>query len=269
MEINNEFFILGREFAQLFKEVSNYLKPGLSTKNINDFCADYFLKHKILSATLGYRNFPAESCTSLNRVVCHGIPNRKDIIRVGDIFKLDISGSRKGFFVDTCFSFLIPPVSSLIEQVRKTAYEALWTAISIVKAGIRVGDIGFVLENIAKKNKFSVIRDFCSHGIGTKLHQPPFMPFYGKRSTGEILKANTLITIEPMVFDGVNMGDTDIIPTGLWPAIISNGTTSAQFEHTILIKENGCEVLTFNFFDEEMGKKRINDALSIDDLNLS
>jgi len=232
--------IAGKIAAGALDEVSKIIKPGISTEEIDMVCYTYINDHKAYSAPLFYRGFPKSCCTSPNHVVCHGIPSDK-ILKDGDIVNVDVTALKDGWHGDTSRMFKVGDISIKAKKLINTTYEAMIKAINIVKDGIHLGDIGSVIQQHVETEGFSVVQDFCGHGIGEKFHKEPNVLHYGKKGSGERIKEGMIFTIEPMI----NLGDyeTKTLNDG-WTAVTKDKSLSAQFEHTIGVTKNGCEVFT-------------------------
>ena len=232
--------IAGKIAAGALDEVSKIIKPGISTEEVDKVCYTYINDHKAYSAPLFYRGFPKSCCTSPNHVVCHGIPSNK-ILKDGDIVNVDVTALKDGWHGDTSRMFKVGDISIKAKKLINTTYEAMIKAINIVKDGIHLGDIGSVIQQHVETEGFSVVQDFCGHGIGEKFHKEPNVLHYGKKGSGERIKEGMIFTIEPMI----NLGDheTKILNDG-WTAVTKDKSLSAQFEHTIGVTKNGCEVFT-------------------------
>jgi len=234
--------IAGSIAAGALDEVSKIVKPGISTNEIDKTCYEYINDHKAYSAPLYYRGFPKSCCTSVNHVVCHGIPSEK-ILRDGDIMNVDVTALKEGWHGDTSRMFKVGEVSVKAEKLIQTTYEAMMKAIEIVKDGVLLGDIGSAIQSHVESNGFSVVQDFCGHGIGQSFHQEPNVLHYGKKGTGEKIKSGMIFTIEPMI----NLGrfETKTLKDG-WTAVTKDKTLSAQFEHTIGVTNEGYEIFTLS-----------------------
>ena len=232
--------IAGSIAAGALDEVNKIIKPGITTELIDKICYEFINDHKAYSAPLLYRGFPKSCCTSANHVVCHGIPSDK-ILKDGDIVNVDVTALKDGWHGDTSRMFKIGEVSIKAEKLIKATYESMMKAISIVKDGIHLGDIGSTIQTHVEAQGFSVVQDFCGHGIGQSFHKEPNVLHYGKKGTGEMLKAGMIFTIEPMI----NIGnyETKTLNDG-WPAVTKDKTLSAQFEHTIGVTKDSCEIFT-------------------------
>ena len=226
--------------AGALDEVAKIAKPGTSTDEIDKLCYDYLNDNGAYSAPLFYRGFPKSCCTSTNHVVCHGIPSNK-ILMDGDIVNVDVTAFKDGWHGDTSKTFEIGNVSVKAKKLVKTTFEAMMKAIEIVKEDVHLGDIGSTIQNHVEKEGFSVVQDFCGHGIGEVFHKEPNVLHYGKKGTGEKLKAGMIFTIEPMI----NLGnfETKTLKDG-WTAVTKDKSLSAQFEHTIGVTRDGCEIFT-------------------------
>jgi methionyl aminopeptidase len=233
--------------AKTLHFLSQNLRIGMSTEEINQACHDYTIKRGGTPATLGYHGFPKSLCTSKNEVICHGIPSPKDILRDGDIVNLDVTTIWKGFHGDTNATFLIGSVKPEVQKLVKTAEECLMAGISVCKPGARIGDIGAIIEEMAHGHGFSVVHEYCGHGIGRKFHEEPQVVHVGKKGTGVEMRPGMTFTIEPMI----NLGKRHckVLEDG-WTVVTKDKSWSAQFEHTILITESGHEILT-QFSPEE------------------
>tara|TARA_B100000035_G_scaffold200520_1_gene171526 strand:- start:5389 stop:6129 length:741 start_codon:yes stop_codon:yes gene_type:complete len=232
--------IAGAIAAGALDEVEKIVKPGITTSKIDKICYDYINDHKAYSAPLYYRGFPRSCCTSANHVVCHGIPSDK-ILKDGDIINVDVTALKDGWHGDTSRMFKIGDVSVKAEKLVNTTYEAMMKAIKIIKDGVHLGDIGHVIQSHVESQGFSVVQDFCGHGIGKSFHQEPNILHYGKKGTGEKIKAGMIFTIEPMI----NLGnyETKTLNDG-WTAVTKDKSLSAQFEHTIGVTSEGYEIFT-------------------------
>ena len=232
--------IAGSIAAGALEEVSKIVRPGISTDQIDKTCYEFIHDHKAYSAPLFYRGFPKSCCTSVNHVVCHGIPSDK-ILRDGDIMNVDVTAFKEGWHGDTSRMFKVGEVSIKAEKLIQTTYEAMMKAINVVKDGIFLGDIGSEIQSHVESNGFSVVQDFCGHGIGKSFHLEPNVLHYGKKGTGEKIKSGMIFTIEPMI----NLGkfETKTLKDG-WTAVTKDKSLSAQFEHTIGVTNDGYEILT-------------------------
>ncbi len=234
--------ISGSIAAGALDEVNKIIKPGVSTDQIDKLCYEYINDHGAYSAPLFYRGFPKSCCTSTNHVVCHGIPSDK-ILKEGDIVNVDVTALKNGWHGDTSRTFKVGKVSIKAENLIKATYNSMMKAISIVKDGIHLGDIGSAIQTHVEKEGFSVVQDFCGHGIGKAFHKEPNVLHYGEKGTGEKIRAGMIFTIEPMI----NYGnyETKTLNDG-WTAVTKDKSLSAQFEHTIGVTKDGCEIFTLS-----------------------
>ena len=232
--------VAGSIAAGALDEVDKIIKPGISTKKIDKICYEYINDHGAYSAPLFYRGFPKSCCTSTNHVVCHGIPSEK-ILKDGDIVNVDVTALKNGWHGDTSRTFKIGNISVKAEKLIKATYESMMKAIEIVKDGIHLGDIGSTIQTYVEKEGFSVVQDFCGHGIGKTFHKEPNVLHYGEKGSGEKIKTGMIFTIEPMI----NYGnyETKTLNDG-WTAVTKDKSLSAQFEHTIGVTKDGCEIFT-------------------------
>lgn len=227
--------------ADTLVRVGRILKAGMTTEEINTFVHADTLAKGAIPAPLDYHGFPKSVCTSLNEVICHGIPSTEQRLKDGDIINVDVTHIYEGFFGDTSATFYIGEVSDRARLVTEVARKSLELAIAEVKPGARLGDIGAAIQEFAEPLGCSVVEMFVGHGIGRKFHDEPQVPHVGRRGKGLRLRPGMTFTIEPMINLGTKEGkilDDD------WTAVTLDGELSAQFEHTILVTETGCEVLT-------------------------
>ena len=241
---NNEAFektrIAGAIAAGALDEVAKIVKPGISTAEIDKVCYEYINDQSAYSAPLYYRGFPKSCCTSTNHVVCHGIPSGK-ILKDGDLVNVDVTAFKNGWHGDTSRMFKIGEVSIKAEKLIKATYESMMKAIKIIKDGIHLGDIGSVIQNHVEAEGFSVVQDFCGHGIGETFHKEPNILHYGEKGTGDKIKTGMIFTVEPMINAG-NF-ETKTLNDG-WTAVTKDKSLSAQFEHTIGVTKDGYEIFT-------------------------
>jgi methionyl aminopeptidase len=221
--------------------VGEKLRVGMTTDDINDIVHEDTMRRGAYPAPLKYRGFPKSVCTSVNDVVCHGIPG-KEVLREGDIINVDVTTLYKGFYGDTSATFYLGTPSAEARQVTEVARKCLELGIAEVREGARFGDIGAAIQEYAEAQGCSVVRDFVGHGIGRKFHEDPQVKHYGKRGTGERMKAGMTFTIEPMV--NVGRFEVKVDPKDKWTARTIDGKLSAQFEHTLVVTKDGVDVLT-------------------------
>jgi methionyl aminopeptidase len=232
----------GKISSQCLDFISDKIKPGVKTQEIDDLCVNFLKKHNAVSAPLFYRGFPKSVCTSVNHVVCHGIPSEK-ILKEGDIVNVDITSFIDGFHGDTSRTFCVGKVSVKAKNLVEVTKEALERSIKILKPGVYLGDIGFEIQNFVEKSGYSVVRDFCGHGVGRNFHEEPNILHYGKKGTGPKLEEGMVFTIEPMINAGKY--ETKLLNDG-WTAVTKDKSLSAQFEHTVGITNNGYEIFTLS-----------------------
>lgn len=226
--------------ANILDMIDEYVKPGVSTLEINDIVHEYTLKHGGIPAPLNYKGFPKSVCTSVNEVVCHGIPNAKQKLKEGDIINIDVTSIIDGYHGDTSRMYYVGKVSPLARKLTECARECLFLGINVAKVGARVGDIGAVIQKHAEAKGFSIVKEFVGHGIGKVFHEDPQIPHYGTAGKGTRLQAGMVFTIEPMVNQG--HWRTKMLRDG-WTALTVDGGLSAQWEHTIALKSNGDQVI--------------------------
>ena len=221
-------------------EVVKIVKPGIETSQIDKLCYEFINDNKAYSAPLFYRGYPKSCCTSVNHIVCHGIPKNK-VLNEGDIVNVDVTALKDGWHGDTSRMYFVGKVSTKANQLVKTTYEALMKSIKILKNEIYLGDVGSIIQTYVEKKGYSVVKDFCGHGIGKKFHEYPNILHYGKEKTGDQLKTGMIFTIEPMINEGNY--ETKVLNDG-WTAVTKDKKLSAQFEHTVGITDDGYEIFT-------------------------
>ena len=226
--------------ASILDDVNDCLVPGITTLEIDEFINQRITYYGVTSATIGYRGYNHASCISPNHVVCHGIPSKK-VLKTGDIFNVDITIIKDGWFGDSSRMFFLPPISVKAKRLIKVVHDALMLGITKAKPGATFGDIGHAIQQYAQKHRYGVVRDFCGHGIGRSFHMPPHVLHYGEQGQGEVLQEGMYFTIEPMINIGGHA--TKVLPDA-WTAVTRDGSLSAQFEHTIAITTDGCKILT-------------------------
>lgn len=231
----------GRLAAQLLQHLESMVKPGVSTLQINDEAERWTQAHGAKSAPLGYKGFPKSICTSVNEVVCHGIPNAKQILRDGDIINIDVTLIVDGYHGDTSKTFLVGNPSPKAKKLVEVTEECRRRGIAEVKPGARIGDIGAAIQEYAESQGFSVVRDFVGHGISNVFHTAPDIPHYGTRGKGKRLRPGMVFTIEPMINEGT--WEVEVLSDG-WTALTRDRKLSAQCEHTLAVTEDGVEILT-------------------------
>lgn len=230
--------------AQTLKSVGDIIRPGITTEDINTFTHEYIVSRGAIPSPLNYHGFPKSVCTSPNNVICHGIPSKKVKLKEGDIVNVDVTTYLNNYHGDTNKTFFVGNVSDKVKTLVQCAYDSMMIGISKVRPGARLGDIGNAIQEFAENKNYSVVRDYCGHGIGKNFHEDPQVLHYGKKGTGLVLRPGMTFTIEPML----NIGDykTKVLEDG-WTVITADGSLSAQFEHTILVTNDdpGYEILTW------------------------
>ncbi|PWY56500.1 type I methionyl aminopeptidase [Legionella qingyii] len=233
--------VAGNLAASVLQMIEPYVIPGVSTSGLEQICRNYIIEDlQAIPSTLNHHGFPACICTSINHVVCHGIPSDK-IIKNGDILNIDVTVQKDGYIGDTSKMFLIGDVKPFAKKLVAVTQECLYKAIAIVRPGVRLGDIGSIIQEHAEKNRYSVVREFGGHGIGRTMWEEPNVMHFGKPNTGLQLQAGMTFTIEPMI----NLGTREVKILGDgWTVVTKDHKLSAQWEHTILVTEDGFEILT-------------------------
>mgnify|MGYP001177052385 FL=1 len=235
--------VAGKLAADVLDMIADYVKPGISTSELDKICHEYITQvQDAIPAPLNYKGFPKSICTSVNHVVCHGIPSEK-ILKNGDSVNIDITVIKDGFHGDTSRMFFAGKPSIQAKRLSDIAFESMWLGIEELGDGKYLGDIGEAIQKNVEKNKFSVVRDFCGHGIGRAFHEEPQVLHYGRRNSGLRLQEGMVLTIEPMVNAG--KAGVRLLPDG-WTVVTKDHSLSAQWEHTCLITNNGFEVLTLS-----------------------
>ncbi len=230
----------GRLAAETLDFITPYVVPGVTTDELNRLCHDFTTDHGAISAPLNYRGFPKSICTSVNHVVCHGIPGPRKL-KDGDSLNIDVTVILDGWYGDTSRMFFVGKPKILAQRLCKVTYESLWKAIDLVKPGATLGDIGHAIQSHVEAARFSIVQDFCGHGIGRVFHDDPSVLHYGKPGTGVELREGMFFTIEPMVNAG--KAATKILADD-WTAVTRDKSLSMQFEHTMAVTADGVEVFT-------------------------
>ena len=234
--------VAGRLAAEVLEMIEPYVKPGVSTGELDRICNDYIVNEQhAVSACLGYHGYPKSVCISINEVVCHGMPKETEHLKSGAIVNVDITLEKDGLIADSSKMYLIGDVSPLARRLVKKTYEAMWKGIKVVRPGATLGDIGHAIQSYVESNGYSVVREYCGHGVGQEMHEEPQVLHYGKPGEGAVLREGMVFTIEPMV----NQGDsrTKIKKDG-WTVVTRDKKLSAQWEHTVAVTADGVEVLT-------------------------
>lgn len=231
----------GKLAADVLVMLDEHIKAGISTGVLDDIAHQYILDHGAIPAPLNYNGFPKSICTSINHVVCHGIPDHERLLKEGDIINIDITVIKDGYYGDTSKMWIVGQGSVMAQRLCRVAQEALYAGMKVVKNGAHLGDIGAAIQAVVEPERFSIVREFCGHGIGQTFHAEPQVLHYGKAGTGIELKTGMAFTIEPMINQGV--WQTKIMKDG-WTAITKDRKLSAQWEHTLIVTDNGCLVTT-------------------------
>ncbi len=241
--------VAGRLAADVLNMIEPYVKPGVTTDELNTLCHDYIVnEQKAIPAPLNYRGFPKSICTSLNHQVCHGIPGKRRL-KNGDIINIDVTVIKDEYHGDTSKMYYVGKPSIQAKRLCEITQDCLFTGISMVKPGIRLGDIGAAIQKYAEKHHYSIVREFCGHGIGKIFHEDLQVLHYGTAGTGIELVAGMTFTIEPMVNAGKR--HTRVLPDG-WTAVTKDHSLSAQWEHTLLVTETGVEIFTLREEEQDI-----------------
>jgi methionyl aminopeptidase len=233
----------GNLAASVLDYITDFVQPGVTTEYLNDLCHKYIIDNKAIPAPLNYKGFPKSICTSVNHVICHGIPGKK-ILKIGDIVNIDVTVILDGWYGDTSRMYHVGEPGIKQKKLVDVTYKAMMIGIEMVAPGVRLGDIGHAIQSYAESHGYSVVRDYCGHGIGQVFHTEPSVMHYGRPGTGEILQEGMFFTIEPMV----NIGHYSTILSKIdgWTVTTRDKTLSAQFEHTIGVTKNGYEIFTLS-----------------------
>jgi len=233
----------GRLGAETLDFITPHVQPGVSTEALDRLCHEFILDHEAVPAPLNYRGFPKSICTSVNHVVCHGIPTDKKVLRDGDILNIDVTVILDGWHGDTSRMFYIGRPNVLARRLVETTYEAMMRGIAVVKPGATLGDVGHAIQSYAEAERFSVVRDFCGHGLGRVFHTAPSVLHYGRPGRGATLREGMFFTVEPMINAG--RYEVKILEDG-WTAVTRDRKLSAQFEHSIGVTADGHEIFTLS-----------------------
>lgn len=232
--------IAGKIVGDTHNYLKKYIKPGITTKELDKLAHDFIIKSGAYPSFKGYNGYPGSICTSINDEVVHGIPgNRK--LKEGDIISIDIGACYEGYHGDSAWTYPVGKISKELEDLLKHTEESLFAGLSVIKEGAHVGDIGFAVENVAKKYNLGVVKELVGHGVGNNIHEDPDVPNYGKQNKGPILKPGMVIAVEPML----NLGSADVaILDDDWTIVTMDEKPSAHFEHTVLVTKDGYQILT-------------------------
>ena len=232
--------IAGKIVGDTHNYLKKYIKPGITTKELDKLAYDFIIKNDAYPSFKGYNGYPGSICTSINDEVVHGIPgNRK--LKEGDIISIDIGACYKGYHGDSAWTYPVGKISKELEDLLKHTEESLFTGLSVIKEGAHVGDIGFAVESVAKKYNLGIVKELVGHGVGNNIHEDPDVPNYGIQNKGPVLKPGMVIAVEPML----NLGSADVaILDDDWTIVTMDEKPSAHFEHTVLVTKDGYQILT-------------------------
>ena len=234
--------VAGRLAAEVLQVVAPHVKPGVTTAELDRICHDHIVKvQDAVPANVGYRGFPATVCTSVNNVICHGIPSDAKVLKDGDIVNIDVTVIKDGWHGDTSRMYFVGEPSVMARRLVEVTREAMFRGIRVVKPGATLGDVGHAIQEYAEGERFSVVREYCGHGIGRIYHEDPQVLHYGRPGEGTVLKQGMTFTIEPMINEGAR--HTRTLPDG-WTVVTKDRKLSAQWEHTVLVTADGAEILT-------------------------
>jgi len=232
----------GKLAAEVLDMITEHVQPGVTTEHLDDLCRKMIEQNGAIPAPLGYKGFPKSICTSINHVVCHGIPSADKKLLNGDIVNIDVTVILDGWHGDTSRMYFVgDKISVKAKRLTEVTYDSMMKGIEVVKPGATLGDVGHAIQEYAESQRFSVVRDFCGHGLGRVFHAPPSVMHFGTPKTGTVLEAGMFFTIEPMI----NAGDygTKVLGDG-WTAVTRDRSLSAQFEHTLAVTDDGFEIFT-------------------------
>ncbi len=231
----------GRIVALCHEEMKKQVRPGVSTQELNDICEQIILAHGATPSFKGYGGFPSAVCASVNDVVIHGIPSKKTILKAGDIIAIDIGACYKGYHGDSAWSYAVGQISEKDQLLLKVTHDSLFKGLEQVKEGAHLGDVSAAIGNYATSFGFGVVEDFTGHGVGQKLHEDPSIFNFGEAGTGPILKEGMVLAVEPMINAGTKR--VRVLKDG-WTTVTKDNSKSAHYEHTIVVRKNGYEILT-------------------------
>lgn len=235
----------GKAAAKVLDFIAPYVQKGVSTEILNTLCHEHIVNNGDIPAPLNYHGFPKSICTSINNVICHGIPSEKEILKDGDILNIDVTVIKDGYYGDTSRMFCIGNVSSKAKKLVERTEKAMYRGISTVKPGAKINDIGVAIQKYVSKFNYGIVRDFTGHGIGSVFHTDPSVLHYDPGHPGIILRTGMAFTVEPMINESPNW-ESVIDKSDKWTVRTKDGALSAQFEHTILVTETGYEILTLS-----------------------
>jgi methionyl aminopeptidase len=233
--------VAGRLAAQVLEMIGEHVRPGVTTGDLDRICHDFIVEEQqAIPAPLNYRGFPKSICTSVNHQVCHGIPGNKRL-KKGDILNIDVTVIKDGYHGDTSKMFFVGEPSILARRLAKVTQEAMYIGISQVRPGASLGDLGYAIQSFVEERRYSVVREYCGHGIGRKFHEEPQVLHYGRPGEGMVLMPGMCFTLEPMINAGKR--HIKLLPDG-WTVVTKDRSLSAQWEHTVLVTQDGHEILT-------------------------
>ncbi len=234
--------VAGKLASEVLMMIKDHVKPGISTGELDSICHDFIVDvQDAIPAPLNYRGFPKSICTSVNHQICHGIPSHSKKLKNGDIINIDVTVIKNGYHGDTSRMFMVGKTSIQSKRLCEVTRQSMIEGIKVVKPGATTGDIGAAIQEYAESNNYSVVREYCGHGIGKRFHESPQILHYGKKNTGVTLEKGMIFTIEPMI--NVGSYKTKLLNDG-WTVVTQDHELSAQYEHTILVTDNGSEILT-------------------------
>ncbi|WP_232818537.1 type I methionyl aminopeptidase [Elioraea thermophila] len=232
----------GRLAAETLDMITEHVRPGVTTEELDRLCHDFIVAHGAVPAPLGYRGFPKSICTSVNHVVCHGIPSSRRL-EEGDILNIDVTVVLDGWHGDSSRMYVAGKPSVKAQRLMDVTYEAMMRGIAVIRPGATLGDLGFAIQSYVERQRFSVVREFCGHGLGRAFHEPPNVLHFGRPGEGVVLRPGMFFTVEPMVNAG--RPEVKILDDG-WTAVTRDRSLSAQFEHTVGVTETGVEIFTLS-----------------------
>lgn len=233
--------VAGHAVAEAFKNIKEYIRPGMSTMDIDEIVINTFIKNGCTSAEKGYYDYPANACVSVNEELVHGIPSKKKILKEGDIVSVDLVASYKGYMADACRTFAVGKLSDRADAIIKITKEAFFIGLKEVKVGNHIGDISHAIQSYVEERGYNVTRDYTGHGIGSNMHEDPSIPNYGKAGTGIKIEPGMTLCIEPMVLEGKK--DIRVLPDG-WTAVSKDHKLTAHYENTVVVTNSGIEIIT-------------------------
>ncbi len=234
--------VAGKLASEVLMMIKDHVKPGISTGELDSICHDFIVDvQDAIPAPLNYKGFPKSICTSVNHQICHGIPSHSKKLKNGDIINIDVTVIKNGYHGDTSRMFMVGKTSIQSKRLCEVTRQSMIEGIKVVKPGATTGDIGAAIQEYAESNNYSVVREYCGHGIGKRFHESPQILHYGKKNTGVTLEEGMIFTIEPMI--NVGSYKTKVLNDG-WTVVTQDHELSAQYEHTILVTDNGSEILT-------------------------